>query len=279
MCDIFSLSAPVPRAFVAGPPEGREPLGCLWGRNPGGPAVWKAFPREKGGTSTRSRRVCGVLNADSPRLVRGSQTRVPGPRSGRRTSNMRKMATNTHNAITSVEAGHRCCSFVQQKEEMIMRRNLVLSALVCVACWSADRAWASATASANGIGWGSGSVVATGANGSVASLAGRGWGRTLTVTSPDGTASATATWGAWWTVTVGGTATGGGSFGHTGGGRGGVRDGDDPTDASALLSLCGAFEPEGESGSTFHLSGVGAAANRSIATGGPVEVQDLLRQT
>ena len=140
-----------------------------------------------------------------------------------------------------------------------MRRNLVLSALVCVACWSADRAWASATASANGIGWGSGSVVATGANGSVASLAGRGWGRTLTVTSPDGTASATATWGAWWTVTVGGTATGGGSFGHTGGGRGGVRDGDDPTDASALLSLCGAFEPEGESGSTFHLSGVGAA--------------------
>jgi hypothetical protein len=128
---------------------------------------------------------------------------------------------------------------------------------VCVACWSAERASASATASANGIGWGSGSVVATGANGGVAAAAGRGWGRTLTVTSPDGTASATATWGAWWTVTVGGTATGGGSFGHTGGGGG--RDGDDPTDASALLSLGGAFEPEGESGSIFHLSGVGSA--------------------
>ncbi|MCK4658000.1 MAG: PEP-CTERM sorting domain-containing protein [Phycisphaerae bacterium] len=127
-----------------------------------------------------------------------------------------------------------------------MKRHLIALALVFAMLGAADCVWASSIAWANGIGYGGGKVVATGADGRVAKDSGKGFGGALSVTSPDGTASATSSWGAWWRVRAGGTGGNGGSFGH--------RD-DDPTQTFADVDLVGEMTPPGTSEPKFHLTG------------------------
>ena len=112
----------------------------------------------------------------------------------------------------------------------------------------------------NGIGFGGASVTVKGANGvtTTKSVSGFNTNTPQTVTSADGTASVTFSWGPLWSTSISGTVCPGASYG--GGSVAGTCVGSD-TDLDA------AFEPAGASGSQLRVSGTLAATGVADAAG------------
>jgi hypothetical protein len=136
------------------------------------------------------------------------------------------------------------------------KKLFTLIAVLVVSAGFPSAAQASAVAWANGVGFGGATLTATDPGGT-RSWAGRGFGGAGTVTSPKGLATASGTWGALWSVTIGGTAGPASSYGHERG-DGGLRDEPPVESASSLLGVSG--EIVGGPGDwQLHLLGTGSA--------------------